>query len=131
MIKLLPFLLKNWRVLFWVLFISLIFTLGYNAYKNTYKKIAFAHPKVKELVSKVIAQEIQIEDCKGDSLRYYKDIIQHQINGKELLNRATYAEQLLAQYKGRGACQYPEDSIVGNWPNRQKFTVWRTRPCTN
>jgi hypothetical protein len=138
MIKLLPFMLKNWRGLFWVLFISLIFLLGYNAYKNTYRKIAFSHPKVKELVSKgikldslVIAQEIQLEARKDDSLRYYKDIIQHQINGKELLNRATYAEGLLSQYKGQGACRYQEDSIVGNWPNRQKFTVWRTKPCTN
>lgn len=130
--------LKNWRIGASILAaIFLIFS-----FVAIWKKIAFAHPKVKELVSKgikldslVIAQERQLEaysvKITGDSLRNYKDVIQHQINGKELLNRATYAEDLLNQYKGQGACRYQEDSIVGNWPNRKKFTVWRTRPCVN
>ena len=130
--------LKNWRIA-----ASLLsaFAIAF-AFTIIYKKVAFSHPKVKELLSKsikldslVIVQEIQLEACSvkiiGDSLRYYKDIIQHQINGKKLLNRATYAESLLNQYKGQGVCRYQEDSIVGNWLNRQKFTVWRTKPCLN
>ena len=126
--------LKNWRIAASLL---VAFAIAF-AFTIIYKKVAFSHPKVKELVSKsikldslVIAQEMQLEACKDDSLRHYKDIIQHQINGKKLLNRATYAESLLSQYKGQGACRYQEDSIVGSWLNRKKFTVWRTKPCVN
>jgi hypothetical protein len=149
MIKLLPFILKNWKILFWVVFYVIIAFLGYKTYNGVYKTIAFSHNDVKTLVlssakcdSLVSVQSMQLsvfnDELNGcylqivdDSIRYYKAIAQHQINGKKLLNRATYAESLLNQYKGQGACRYQEDSIVGNWLNRKKFTVWRTRPCVN
>jgi len=67
----------------------------------------------------------------NDSIRHRKDIAIHQANNKELLRRNSDLDKLLAQYDGKGACRYPEDSIYGKWPNRKTVTVWRTKPCVH
>jgi hypothetical protein len=145
MIKIINFLMKNKN---WITYLLTGLVL-YFSFIKIWKMAAFAHPNVKALVissekcdSLVRVQDMQLtvfnDEVNGyylqiinDSIRHYKDIATHQINSKELLRRNRALEGIMSQYVSQGPCRYKEDSLAGNWPNRQKFIVWKTRPCDN
>ena len=96
---------KNWKVLCWVAAIALSISLGYSAYKKTWRKIAFAHKEVKALVIKAKSDSLELETLyksddlqkariNDDSLNYYSKELEYQLLTKKLLNRAVYAERI-------------------------------------
>jgi hypothetical protein len=136
----LKILLKNWKAIFWVLFFWLVSFLGYTAYKKTWRKIAFAHKDVKVLVLTAKSDSLELEALyksdalqksriNDDSLNYYSKEIDYQLLAKKLTSRAVYAEKLLSEFEGSGACQYQVEKVTGNWPNKKRSLVWETRPC--
>jgi hypothetical protein len=137
-------LLKNWKgilwAIFWLLFIFLVLFLGYTAYKNTWKKIAFAHKEVKVLVISAKSDSLELEafyksdalqkaTIFDDSLNYYSKELDYQLLTKKLTSRAVYAEKLLSEFEESGACQYQVEKVTGSWPNKKRSLVWETRPC--
>jgi hypothetical protein len=136
----LKILLKNWKAIFWALFIFLVLFLGYTAYKNIWRKIAFAHKDVKVLVLTAKSDSLELEAfyksdalqksrINDDSLNYYSKEFDYQLLAKKLTSRAVYAERLLSEFEESGACQYQVEKVTGNWPNKKRSLVWETRPC--
>lgn len=132
----------------WALIGIALLVFLYFGFMSTWKKVAFAHKEVKELVSDqkvhdinvaTLEKEIEVLNIdfkamlatnKSDSVNYSTNTIQLQENAKKLLNRAVYAEKLVKEKEklienyNNGGCWV----ITEKWNGKTKSKEW-VSPC--